>query len=102
MTGEQEERTHTPGPWEVSGRFGTCIFSEGPEVARANVHALKGWGVERAQANARLIAAAPDLLAALQEWVGAFYNAGPNAVHDPVERVRLSEAAIAKATGGSP
>jgi len=55
------------------------------------------------EANARLIAAAPELLAALEElerltvWVG-----GQNPVHDAIESAkRKARAAIARATGGN-
>lgn len=62
---------HTPGPWRA-GDKGLCIkTSDGYWVAE-----LQLWGIsyakaalsdEERQANAQLIAAAPDLLAALEE-----------------------------------
>ena len=54
-----------------------------------------GLPVDEANANARLISAAPDLLAALQELVLA-----PNKVR-PEKYWDAARAAIAKATGGA-
>ena len=57
--------THTPGPWAFSeseltpGRF--SIYHYGPLAYCGDT----GDGIENARANARLIAAAPDLLDAL-------------------------------------
>ena len=53
---------HTPGPWTYPG--GTGNFVGGPDRIRvADVGGMERSPEER-QANARLIAAAPDLLAA--------------------------------------
>ncbi len=49
--------THTPGPWTVDG---DDIYASGLIVAQAS------FRLEQCAANARLIAAAPDLLAALE------------------------------------
>jgi putative SOS response-associated peptidase YedK len=51
---------HTPGPWHTAGEQGVQIRSAKHQIAK--VWAMRGneW-----KANARLIAAAPDLLAAL-------------------------------------
>ena len=54
---------HTPGPWKVE-------YSEGYEwevLAGANlpIAYISGWAGYSTEVNARLIAAAPDLLAAL-------------------------------------
>ena len=103
---------HTPGPWYVgSGTYeGRNIYSvasvtddEGftyqPIVASAEDDGIKCW-----DANARLIAAAPDLLEALQEaekWFGPFSEITINGEHDreDVRVVALIRAAIAKALG---
>jgi hypothetical protein len=55
--------THTPGPWTVSGSH---IVSSRTAVQLAQVYSPQGYDpkCEREQANARLIAAAPELLAA--------------------------------------
>lgn len=62
---------HTPGPWSVSsglmfgakvdGTFNPIGFVYGPSFAERSAVGVTS------QANARLISAAPDLLAALQE-----------------------------------
>lgn len=112
---------HTPGPWQVcndhmvfsalgadsgdgakaESNDGWCIcICQGDEVPMTSwggTNVPLGWGPTRA--NARLIAAAPELLAALKDVVGwvpgssAFFTDGSSAA---VERAR---AAIAKAEG---
>lgn len=103
---------HTPGPWKLvddgtvrSKAFGksdmmgdylgviVCDLKAGtgspvwPSVARAHSQ-------PEAEANARLIAAAPDLLEALEE----LYKAGPDCEGGPLgEAYRKARAAIAKA-----
>lgn len=60
-------KNYTPGPWHVGGN-GTIIYdAEGWGVANATV--FHGRHPGAAEANAHLIAAAPELLAALQEVV---------------------------------
>ena len=90
---------HTPGPWEVA--------QYADDVTMIENRAPTGYGYsltqvarilpvsESAEANARLIAAAPDLLAALQELLADKY------LSDPINRDRMANAraAIARATG---
>ena len=96
---------HTPGPWnysgpcEITGRY--SIFHNGPLAYCADTTAKPGDG----EANARLIAAAPDLLAVLQEAVkvldyAAFALDAPEASHFRAT-IADARAAIAKATGGA-
>lgn len=62
--------THTPGPWRVGGD-GTIIYApDGFAVANATV--FHGRHPGAAPANARLIAAAPDMLAELERLAEAF------------------------------
>lgn len=70
------KHTPTPGPWVVAHNWNgiTAIQSERGTVAtltKHNVDAIADGphGIEEANANARLIAAAPDMLAALTETV---------------------------------
>ena len=57
---------HTPGPWSVNASLGHRIYTEGKGCTLiATPGYLRDGGAE--VANARLIAAAPDLLAACQE-----------------------------------
>ena len=56
---------HTPGPWTVSYAEGCrLIWSEGRRIALVYSHTIQPGAV--GDANARLIAAAPELLKALE------------------------------------
>jgi hypothetical protein len=83
--------THTPGPWCVEGSY-----VHGPDGKRFLAVASDGEG----QANARLIAAAPTMLAACMSALRALEdNLQPGPMdEDAKEGLR---AAIAKATGGN-
>jgi len=107
---------HTPGPWKVMDALRTHIFTEGDAYGRGPmfVAEVRGWGhltgtgggcamdyekaAEIQDANATLIAAAPDLLAVLLR------------VRDELPRAELDystladaiDAAIAKAHSGAP
>lgn len=69
-------KTHTPGPWHTgSGNgYGNIYADEGRmrmETGGTTLYPIgtvyTGWDEAEDQANARLIAAAPELLAALKE-----------------------------------
>ena len=99
---------HTPAPWSTdgdaysgnldvispTGRIAMidCEFSEEPESVL--------------EANARLIAAAPDLLAAalcaLADFEGILPEFDPEREHPAWETLAELRAAIAKATGDAP
>lgn len=104
---------HTPGPWMflasvVPGQFVICN-EHGPRV---DVALTYGFEHTPREANARLIAAAPELLEALQaldaDW-SSFWPLGPDipASGDRIASIapetaeiwRTVRAAIAKATG---
>lgn len=76
--------SHTPGPWTISGA--STIKTLG-----GNKTYIASIAKNDRPANARLIAAAPDLLAALEELCLA-----PNK-HRPDEYWEAARAAIAKA-----
>ena len=59
--------TYTTGPWRLSSGDETEIFSGARPVARAHCGGLTSVKLPEAEANARLIAAAPELLAVLQD-----------------------------------
>ena len=80
---------HTPGPWKYDYEDGYCgeiIASNGKEVAT--------FTDEPNAPDARLIAAAPDLLAALIQISESLPYSSPVNAHI------IARAAIAKATGG--
>ena len=89
---------HTPGPWEIKRHFDSCYrYISAPEhIALAQVV----WCVEEeerspvCEANAHLIAAAPDLLEALEELADQYQYV--NQFDSFYEQAR---AAIAKAKG---
>jgi len=96
---------YTPGPWQLISdpshfdTLSTIIGGVVPINEGAN-HALVvevgGWNVAAQEANARLISAAPDLLAAISEIVKAADGEGWSALDAGFEAAR---AAIAKAEG---
>ena len=81
--------THTPGPWTQSKRNEADVYSENGERI-ASAHG------PRCADNARLIAAAPDLLAALERIMNA---ADHGTVKMRSELGIQASAAIAKAKG---
>jgi len=114
-------RKHTPGPWKLEP-YDSCLAGEdfqwggiwaGPVMLDGINYGqpphtpIKPETLERMEADARLIAAAPDLLEALQEatsalewrWERVANRAAP--VHETAiqEAYNQARAAIAKATG---
>ncbi len=107
---------HTPGPWKVDCEFKRDVYSFSPQIELvellASVYSMrraKGSG----EANARLIAAAPELLSSVQEFLSLRQSiidmGGAKEPFDPqmievfsqmqIEVVERAEAAIRKATG---
>ena len=86
---------HTPGPWEVSAPYVRTRFdiNEGGGTCIAEIDTITAEHV----ANARLIAASPDLLAALDALVTACEVPGENC--EVEQALPAAIAAIAKATG---
>lgn len=84
---------HTPGPWEVKDGVLKCTGPYGKFLFR--LVESPGTGSE-AEPNARLIAAAPDMLAALKELAVRY---DPHFPSGPLDRAL---AAIAKAEGRAP
>ena len=100
---------HTPGPWFLSANIPTSrspfrAFGIHAQTSTGMRRNIVNWGglssasTPESQANARLIAAAPDLLAALQEFVGAV---GAGAKFADVSVVDYARTAIAKAKGAN-
>jgi hypothetical protein len=103
-----ENTKHTPGPW----KYHMGLYDGMPPHARGYIypvdHKIEGFNMytdisgdkyedrDEVEANARLIAAAPELLEAL-ELVRVGLDMG-NADYNPAVKERVA-AAIAKATG---
>lgn len=93
MSKRTRKHTHTPGPWTID--------AEGNVVVDGDARATIAWvsspdsfenGDEPMMANARLIAAAPKLLAALKRL-----SAGMNSEFDSTPRVKAVEVQAARA-----
>lgn len=107
--------THTPGPWKLR-RAETSL--EHDFILQAGPHTI-AWSVPRADrsntskksvhiANARLIAAAPELLAALQDMLERYAGdideaqaLGTPFAEAALADYRRAQKAVAKATGGA-
>ena len=88
----KNEAQHTPGPWKaVEAAYnppGWIWVQNGPGALLADVHQNKNIPLEARNANARLMAAAPEMLAALE------YYATDSSINGEVAR-----AVVAKALG---
>ena len=118
---------HTPGPWQYKPEDDGVYWTDSKSITTSDGSAIvavgtRGWGEAAALANARLIAAAPDLLEALkallpdiremaqpQSVYGYFHggdprNFTPDGDSSPEERASHKAACAAyEATGeGSP
>ena len=85
---------HTPGPWQWTQHFDPTIsiYKDGfGQIAR-----LYDSSAGTGKANARLIAAAPDLLDALEFVMNRLVDK-----HEDDIAAQKARAAIAKATGGA-
>lgn len=112
--------TYTPGPWRLktTGNMGNCIEAlagtwEGePRYAHVASYQyclpaeISNYNVQEANAiaNGRLIAAAPELLEALEKFVEDYtemVNSGDCGFWDPEneDKVKAARAAIKKAKG---
>lgn len=88
---------YTPGPWKASVGTGYVAIMAGPTIA--NQLAMTMTCNAEGLANARLIAAAPDLLAALERLEAGVRLWISRGVSD--EDMDAARAAIAKARGES-
>lgn len=102
------EFKHTPGPWHffpsadgfprvyLGGGYPSVRELFGPYIVINSCEPSADMAGH--EANARLIAASPDLLEALQETVAKF-DAAPDSVKYTALGINKCRAAIAKATG---
>lgn len=89
---------HTPGPWTLEGS--TIKGSDGGTICtfRYPIYPLS-TGPDEYSSNARLIAAAPEMLEALKLTLKDL-EAGSAAEVAMLKSIRVARSAIAKATGG--
>ena len=107
--GESVRSKHTPGPWEVFDDVEGCEFPGIDNAGESIVlcgsifddGGIRGDTKEERLANARLIAAAPDMLEAIEETLQSVVM---NRMYDTIEisrdAIELLRAALAKAKGG--
>ena len=95
--------SHTPGPWSIKEN---AYLNQMIDV-EPSIGCVYGVG-EEVQANARLIASAPDLLAALEalmrivsnsNGVSGWHRNGDIAGWDEFDEINMAIAALAKAKG---
>ena len=86
---------HTPGPWSVLIEGSHCFIEDanGQTIARASHPFPFTTTDDERNANARLIAAAPELLDALRRALNVLHATGAT------DEARVALAAIAAATG---
>lgn len=94
---------HTSGPWEIDGKY---VQQAGQnEVAICDVMVMDEGGPTGwyrgpiTQANARLIAAAPELLSALEQMLAVFVDDPLTHQYTSGTAADAARAAIAKARG---
>ncbi len=99
---------HTPPPWDVTKGKPRKITANGVLICNAVLRNMattaqnkNGKGEDEAKANARLIAAAPELLAALQELHLRTVIGTEDQRHDALKKAwaAILKATITKATG---
>jgi hypothetical protein len=100
--------THTPGPWQLARADGERCRVDIETVERGNdlpdqgnAIAVAYWGCPMEEANARLLAAAPELLAACQAAEEALAWTVVGEVPEAVRVYDQVRDAIRKAIGGA-
>lgn len=84
---------HTPGPWAIYVKTPSDVVIR--KISKDGYELCAIARVSSGYANTHLIAAAPELLEALQKIAGNTYDEWTNGA----EAARIARAAIAKATG---
>ncbi|HGP0655564.1 TPA: hypothetical protein ACKP0Q_000751 [Stenotrophomonas maltophilia] len=91
---------HTPGPWSHSkGERHNFFYIDSP--SGDVVYVTGSLQPDHVEANARLIAAAPELLAELEMLSNIVEGCGMATMPEVECRLVSARAAIAKATGGA-
>jgi len=95
------DERHTPGPWKaVEAPYnpkGWLWVQNGPGALLADVHQNKNIPLDARNANARLMAAAPDLLEACKAVLAA--HPMPHGINERRGVMAVVETAVAKALG---
>ena len=92
------ESNHTPGPWGIDiNSVGEYLISAGPIGTPVDYLAVI-TNRKRSKANARLIAAAPELLEAV-EAASDYFHDFTESDQEETDLAKLMRAAIAKAKG---
>lgn len=98
--------THTPGPWRVNNggrsRLPHIRAADGSYVMDAAPRGSRARSCVRQEADARLIAAAPELLSALRSLVRACDDEGWPRTAEQMAPLQYARTAIAAATGEAP
>lgn len=90
--GEGEVMSHTPGPWRhepYENVYQSAVIGGLHQIALVHYDDFE-------QSNARLIAAAPELLEALENFIETVEHVDPGVYRDSIEQ---AQAAIRKARG---
>ena len=101
------ETKHTPGPWKVLTNMGgrrVAVCTENAAPTQAGICEMDSRSInvdyDGQLANARLIAAAPELLGALTGVLPVFFNDSMRTLAKVyAKEIEAAEAAIAKADG---
>ena len=95
---------HTPGPWKAVNQTTSTLLKQDSPQGRY-LFSLKEYpGIPESEANARLIAAAPDLAEAVRELLATHPAAyrEPGKIDNRTDNaVKIARASIAKAEGAS-
>ena len=90
------QTTHTPGPWAITDDFIGVHDEQGRCIADMDSEGAPDIGYGESLANAHLIAAAPDLLAALSNII---LSSDANCGDSLANAIEAARVAITKAKG---
>ena len=90
------KHTHTPGPWAQAPLSPVDILAADETMIAMAREGLRVISRDQAIANARLIAAAPDMLETLRDIVGMLTDANDMRA----DALHAARTAIVRATGG--
>ena len=96
---EENKQKHTPGPWSVYGAPDELIIHDEDREVIGIIPRFKGASLkqqEKSEANAQLIAAAPEMLEALQFALSVMKEKGID--YSETAAIEKAEKAIQKAT----